>query len=701
LHYYAARGWTAIPIISRGKKAAVVGWQRRVVADARPEEFTGRNIGLALGAPSGNLVDVDLDCAEAVVVARYLLPPTGMIHGRAGRRGSHRWYVVADAPHTTRYRSPLPDGGTLVELRGTGGQTVVPPSIHPSGEILEWADWPLEPSQPALAELRLAVADVAVAALLARQHPGDGSRHDFALALAGTLAHLRYPFEHAEILVEAVSEAAGDANARDRRQCVVDTYRKFENGEEVVGAPTLAALVGGNAVVDKVRAWLAGRVTVAANAGFQGQLTDRLGDYARFLQYTPRGQLSLTAANATLILVHDHEFGGPPRDDFGAQAGVSASLGFDELEQQEVWLRQPPDGVGLVVPAGAFADHHEVYVQAWLQRATGLDFSKVIGAAVRAAARERNFNPVVDYLESLGWDGVERLSGWLTTYLGAPASAINKAIGRWWLISAVARAYRPGCRVDHMIVLEGPQGKKKSTALQILAGRWYSAGPEKIGDKDGMQSLRGKWIVEMAELDAIRGRELSTIKKFITDPSDMYRPSYGRRNITAARRCVFAGTTNEETYLHDVTGGRRFWPVRTGVIDDKALARDRDQLLAEAVVAFEAGESWWPLETDQISQLNEIQDERYELDAWADAISNFLDGNIGSALDKRMGPSVARREQVTVDDLLTMALSIERGRYSRADQMRVVSVLRKLRWKRVRIVVNGQRVWIYQRPAEA
>ena len=698
--FYVAQSWVPIPIVARAKRAAVAGWQKRTVADVKLEEFAGRNVGIVLGEPSGNLVDVDLDCPEAVIAAEYLLPPTGMIHGRPGSPASHRWYVVDVAPSTARHKDDL---GVLVELRGTGGQTVVPPSIHPSGEQLTWSQWPPEPAHVTLLALSRAVEDVAAAAALARHHPGDGSRHDFALLVAGCLAHLGYPEERAQLLVQAVSAAAGDADPKDRAAGVTATYKRFREGGEVSGTPKLAEVVP-NVVVDHLREWLSGRsevpaaIVVTPDEG--GTLADRLGTYARFLQFGGKGKLINSAANAALILARDREFGAPPPDEFGAAPLPGPALGFDEMGQQELWRRPPPEGTGFATPTGVVADHHLLYVQAWLYRLTRVEFKTMtIIAAVQAAAHECTYNPVTEYLEGLSWDGTPRLSEWLITYLGAAPSAINRRIARWWLISAVARAFRPGCRADHMLVLEGPQGAKKSTALQVLADRWYSPGPEKLGDKDGPQSLRGRWIIEMAELDALKGRELATIKKFLTDPSDVYRPSYGRYHVTVARRCVFAGTTNEATYLHDVTGGRRFWPVLVGKIDIDGLTRDRDQLFAEAVVAFEAGEPWWPSTEDEHAELRELQDERHETDAWTDTILDYLDGRTEVPALKGSAPVVTPvRSQVTVDEILVKVVALERGRYGRVEQMRVGNILRRLGWCRARVTVRGRQSWVYKRP---
>jgi predicted P-loop ATPase len=170
----------------------------------------------------------------------------------------------------------------------------------------------------------------------------------------------------------------------------------------------------------------------------------------------------------------------------------------------------------------------------------------------------------------------------------------------------------PGCKNDCALILEGPQGLKKSTALRVLGEPWFTDDIADIGSKDAQLQIRGAWIIEWSDLDAMSRVDISKVKAFMSRAIDRFRPPYGHRLVELPRESVFAGTTNSDSYLRDVTGARRFWPVRCGVIDIDSLKQDRDQLWAEAVVRFRDGASWW-LEKQFLVEAAEMeQAERYE-----------------------------------------------------------------------------------------
>jgi hypothetical protein len=213
---------------------------------------------------------------------------------------------------------------------------------------------------------------------------------------------------------------------------------------------------------------------------------------------------------------------------------------------------------------------------------------------VEDAARRDDFHPVVDYLDALAWDGLPRLDGWMSTYLQAEDSEYTRHVGTIMLVAAVRRVRRPGCKFDEMVVLESEQGKAKSSALALIAVReeWFSDDlPLSANTQQVIERTQGRWIIEAGELSGMGKRGVDHLKAFLSRRADRSRMAYGRLPHDAPRHFIVVGTTNDDKYLIDSTGNRRFWPVRVGDIDLDALARDRDQLWAEAAVREAAGES--------------------------------------------------------------------------------------------------------------
>jgi hypothetical protein len=251
---YVQRGWSVIPIPLRQKAPQVKDWPNlRLTELDVPRQFReAANVGLILGAPSGDLADIDLDSPEALAVADFFLPQTMSVFDRASKPRAHRLYYCASLPSPRKFSAP--DGKCLVELRSTGQQTVVPPSVHPSGEVITW----VSDGEPARVEGPILLqngARTAAAALLGRSWPAKGQRHDAALALAGMLFGAGWAEDEAQNFVRAVVTAAGDEEARARVLDVVSTSRRVASGKAATGVPRLALIVG-DEVIRRVRNWL-------------------------------------------------------------------------------------------------------------------------------------------------------------------------------------------------------------------------------------------------------------------------------------------------------------------------------------------------------------------------------------------------------------------------------------------------------------
>lgn len=251
---YVSNGWIPIPIPHGSKNPGFARWEQFTVPDDLSRAFgNGSNVGLLLGERSAGLVDVDLDAPEAVEIGPLYLPDTGMIHGRPSKPRSHWWYICDPVPANTRRRKDA-DGTGICELRSTGGQTVVPPSTHPDGEILTWES----ARKPARVDGRLLaglVDRVAACALIARNWPGEGSRHDAALALAGTLLRNGWGVDEAVFFVRTAARVGGDPELDDRERAVRDTADNLRQDRPVTGIPTLKTILG-EFVVNRLCDWL-------------------------------------------------------------------------------------------------------------------------------------------------------------------------------------------------------------------------------------------------------------------------------------------------------------------------------------------------------------------------------------------------------------------------------------------------------------
>lgn len=239
--------------------------------------------------------------------------------------------------------------------------------------------------------------------------------------------------------------------------------------------------------------------------------------------------------------------------------------------------------------------------------------------AVMRHAKENAFHPVRDYLRSLKWDGTARLDHWLHACLGAPDTLFVRAAGRKTLIAAVARAFRPGCKVDTVLVLEGPQGIRKSTAIATLFGEDHTAESVNLFDQHNkmVMAMMGAWCVELAEFIAITKRDENQVKGMLSMRSDRVVLPYAKMASDHPRQCIFFGTINpgESGYLTDSTGNRRYWPVPVTKADIELLSDRRDQLWAEAYRAFLADEPWWLSEAEERLAAAQVA-EREEDDVW-------------------------------------------------------------------------------------
>jgi hypothetical protein len=309
--------------------------------------------------------------------------------------------------------------------------------------------------------------------------------------------------------------------------------------------------------------------------------------------------------------------------------------------------------------------------------------------AAQTLCLENTIHPIREYLDSLQWDGVSRLERWLAVYMGAEDTPFHRAVGRLTLIAAVRRVREPGVKFDNILVFEGPQGSGKSTAVSILPGDAFFSDQDLLtaDTKAQIELIEGIWIFEISELQGLGRAEIDRVKAFASRRFDRTRPAYGRFREDRPRQTIFIGTTNDDQYLRDQTGNRRFWPVLTSQVDLVALRKDRDQLWAEAALAEAQGASL-TLPEDLWEAAREAQDARVLDDPWLDDLANAR-GKVESGWERI----------TTAQALATLEMSAERKNPAHAK--RIVVLMRRLGWDGPKSIrVKGRRGVFrgYERP---
>lgn len=344
---------------------------------------------------------------------------------------------------------------------------------------------------------------------------------------------------------------------------------------------------------------------------------------------------------------------------FAAVKALGVKLSYDEFSSTQL-----VDGLEGCGPS--FTDDAEVKIHSKIQ--SEFFFTPKIELFRRALTHlvhSSKVHPVRQYLSSLKWDGAPRVDEVLTRYLGAEDCEYVREVGRILMVAAVRRVMEPGIKFDEMVVLEGPQGAGKSQFLSILAVKpeWFqdSVPFGREGMKLVVEATLGRWICEIAELSTMKRTDKEHVKVVLSSQVDKARLSYERHVRSFPRQCVFVGTTNEDKYLFDMTGNRRFWPVAAGKIDLTRLREDRDQLWAEAFSRREEPirlpESLWP-------EASSRQEDRREVDPVEVILCEALEGKKG----------MLRMEEVFA------CLEVPKERWSMALYKQVGAVLRKTGW---------------------
>ncbi len=627
------------------------------------------NIGVVTGAESG-LVVLDVDTIKGGDDSLFSLeqdcgklPETVM--ALTGSGGYH--YLFEHPGGKTRIKNSVDNLGVGLDIRGDGGYIVVAPSVHISGRQYAWEEsckplsatiapppaWLLDKiedrrktksggAEPAGISLSpLAIARIR-AALFYIQCDDRDQWLETGMALHSTGAG-----QQAYGLWCEWAQQSDKFDLADSAR----VWKSFKTG----GGITLKTVYA--------RARLAGWVEPSTeveepgispeSCGIEVDEDWKAGLIQKINRQTGDVLIPCRAHNLILILEHDMMWSG--------------RMAFDEFRQQ-------------VTDRGhEWTDAAVIELKAWLEKTwiSGEVKTATLREAVDAVAARHTIHPVRDWLEQLEWDRIERLPTFFSDFCGTPFTPYSEAVARSLFVSAVARIMKPGSKVDTMVCLEGAQGIGKSKLVQAIFGtEWHCEITEAPGGLDFYQNLRGKWVGEFSELSAMGKVDQNRVKQALTQTQDTYRASYGRHSRTFPRQFVFIGNTNKNEYLMDETGARRYLPIECTEIDPEAVSTIRDQLFAEAVVRFKAGEQWW-----DIPGAEREQDARFQQDVWEEKVADWLHGKM----------------KVTVLEIMEECLMLKVDRQGRSEQTRIGMILKRLKWLPKR-ETNGERRRFYWPP---
>lgn len=346
---------------------------------------------------------------------------------------------------------------------------------------------------------------------------------------------------------------------------------------------------------------------------------------------------------------------------------------------------------------------------AYLQRHTGMVklTRDTCWNSMASVSRDFAFHPVRDYLSGLEWDGTTRMPYLAQECLKSESPQIAEVMLRKWLLSAVARVFRPGCKADHMLILEGAQGIMKSTFFSVLGGEYHCEDIKDVGSKDAKLLLGRAWIVEVAELAGLGRRSAKEIKQEITIIADEFRSPYGRTPEKFMRTFVWAGTSNPEAAgtFKDETGNRRFWPILVmEKIDIAWLRTNRDQLWAEAVALYIAGTETWYMDSEEDCLAVEAEQENRRVrHEWHEPIAAYLSGSPAQAVLTGLSMETIGKanrgdgqpiQVVSLPEIIA-ALGITMASIRGTERYKIAPILKDLGYDRKQVQHNGVRDWYY------
>ena len=612
---YAKKGFAVFPLKYRDKVPLTRNGCKDATTDAAQikawwQKYPNANIGLATGSVSQNVFVIDLDIDEDRGIDGYhSLEDWQREHGDfpetwtaiTGRGGYHLYYR---GNGKIKNRAGIIDG---VDIRGNGGYVVAPPSVHKNGNRYEWEYSP--------DEFEIAKADNNVEYFL--NHDDQKQSTAFTMpniVAAGQRNQMLFRFAcmmqakgasdqsvFAATMAENESSCSPPLTEQEVR-IIVSSATKYDKGKPIhIDSEGVATRENKDDVIGNPE-WV---------LNFLVCNHDKDGNIKSVKQFVH---------NFEIVMDKDDRFAGKIRfNEFAQQLYLCGNVPWEKEDNCRAW-----------------SSHDDSALFSLIQADYGLKSRQDFADALKNVSMRNKFHPVRELLDSLTWDGKEHIRSLLPEYLGAEDSDYTYQVMRLWMLGAVSRVYKPGSKFDYTMILQGSQGIGKSTFLKQLAmdDSWFNDSLDSLDSDKAVQSLTGSWIIELAELKSLARTAggVESVKRFLTATQDKYRIPYERRADTFYRQCVFAGTTNEDDFLQDETGNRRFLIIHTGVTKpSKSLFTpeamdDIKQAWAEAVHIWKNEDPQLILPENCMQQAKELQEANMADDGKRGIIQEYLEG---------------------------------------------------------------------------
>jgi predicted P-loop ATPase len=663
---YVHGGFTLLPL--NGKIPAAKAWSEADFELFEPEDLP-RNYGVAL---PDSIVVIDVDPRNFVdgvnsfsllkAYAGWSGPPDTFIVATGGG-GFH---IYLKKPREIKIRNSIPEWPGL-EFKTKGRYVVGPGSIHPDTkreyavrEDMDWKDLPY-------------LDKTVLEAIKVKERTGAESI-DYVQDSQSEARFIKY-LENYEAAVEGALGDTQTFKAACRGRDFGLEESKTYDILSIFYNPRCCPPWGEEELLAKVRnAYrynddpVGGRHPESDFPDTPEKIEEQNLVASEELDLDSKGKLRRTLKNAVYCISIDDR--------------LKNILRFNEFCRDIEFLRPAPWAPHL--QSQLWTDAHAINCKFYLavQRKFEVPIS-LIHEAAAVVAHHDTTHPVREFLESLEWDGKRRLDRWLSTYAGVSDTEYSRTVGRKTLVAAVSRAFKPGCKFDYMLILEGAQGIGKSQICKVLGGEWYGDIQLDVGSKDTVDALRGKWVIEVSEMECTTRTESNALKAFISRETDRMRPAYARTTEDFPRQNIFIGTINPEAegYLKDNTGNRRFWPVSChGSLDFRGLRRDITQIWAEAVDCMRRGEPLY-LENKKVMEAALAEAEKRRVrDPWGDLIWDYI-----NAPDEQG----ARKENISTREIFETCIGGRGVQLKRFESARISSVMREFGWEKVSFRKDG------------